>query len=114
MPQEQWAHTPVQLMATAGLRLLANGTQEKLLAESRKLLSSSGLQFEPDWAQVLSGEEEGIFTWLGVNYATGEAARASPGVPARAAPGVPATQCNGHPAHTPRYALVTPWLHTAP
>lgn len=33
VPQEQWPHTPIQLMATAGVRLLRNGSAERIMRE---------------------------------------------------------------------------------
>lgn len=33
VPQDQWQHTPIQLMATAGMRMLKNGSAERIMAE---------------------------------------------------------------------------------
>lgn len=33
VPQEQWADTPIQLMATAGVRLLKNGSADRIMSE---------------------------------------------------------------------------------
>ena len=38
----------------------------------RKLLTESEFQFEADWVRVLTGQEEGLFGFVGVNFATGQ------------------------------------------
>ena len=35
VPAAQWEHTPIQLMATAGVRMLRNGSAERIMAEVR-------------------------------------------------------------------------------
>lgn len=35
------------------------------------LLTTSGFDFSPGDARVLSGSEEGVWGWLAINYATG-------------------------------------------
>jgi hypothetical protein len=43
-----------------------------LLLQVRSLLSTSGFEFDAaDGARVLTGQEEGLWGWLAVNYATG-------------------------------------------
>lgn len=32
------------------------------------------IRFEPDWARVVSGVDEGVFGWIALNYATGHLA----------------------------------------
>ncbi|KAF8054899.1 APY5 [Scenedesmus sp. PABB004] len=71
VPPEAWASTPIQLLATAGLRRLSNGSAEAVLAEVRALLSTSGFDFAPGDARVLSGQDEGVWGWVATNYATG-------------------------------------------
>ncbi|WIA14677.1 hypothetical protein OEZ85_003176 [Tetradesmus obliquus] len=84
VPADQVPSTPVQLMATAGLRMLSNGSAEAIMAEVRSLLSGSGFEFSgADDARVLTGKEEGLWGWLAVNYATGalQAATLPPDIP---------------------------------
>jgi|UniRef100_A0A804R6G8 apyrase len=45
----------VRLMATAGLRLLEERTQEAILASCRDVLRASGFRFEDAWAKVIPG-----------------------------------------------------------
>jgi hypothetical protein len=43
-----------------------------LLLQVRSLLSTSGFEFDAaDGARVLTGQEEGLWGWLAINYATG-------------------------------------------
>lgn len=55
VPQEYWSSTEIRLMATAGMRLLDSGVQEKILEVCRWVLRDSGLKFRDDWASVISG-----------------------------------------------------------
>jgi apyrase len=49
------AETEVRLMATAGLRLLDERTQEAIMASCRDALRASGFRFEDAWAKVIRG-----------------------------------------------------------
>ncbi len=71
MPQSVWARTPVRLMATAGLRLLPAQQAEDILASCREVLAASGFQFHSSWVELISGDMEGLYGWIAVNYATG-------------------------------------------
>lgn len=71
VPVKQWSSTPVFLLATAGMRKLPIADQEKILEEARKVLKSeSHFLFEDAWARVLSGSDEGLYSWASLNYAT--------------------------------------------
>ncbi len=37
----------------------------------RSALAGSGFRFQPSWARILSGDKEGLFAWVGYNYAAG-------------------------------------------
>ncbi|KAH7683985.1 Apyrase protein [Dioscorea alata] len=71
VPRDLWGDTEVRLMATAGLRLLDVGAQERILDACRKVLKFSGFRFQDDWASVISGSDEGIYAWVAANYALG-------------------------------------------
>ncbi|KAI0560500.1 ectonucleoside triphosphate diphosphohydrolase isoform cra-b [Gracilaria domingensis] len=61
--------TPVVLRATAGLRMVGDQVADSILQEVRKYLRTSGFRFDEDsWASILSGNEEGIYSWITVNY----------------------------------------------
>ena len=55
VPRNQRRETKIRLMATAGLRLLDNKVQERILMSCRRLLKTSEFLFSPDWASVISG-----------------------------------------------------------
>jgi len=61
---------PVYFGATAGMRGLDQEHREKLVGTVRRTLRSGPFHFAyNEQARVLSGEEEGAFGWLSVNYA---------------------------------------------
>ncbi|KAF5183265.1 Nucleoside-triphosphatase [Thalictrum thalictroides] len=55
IPKDYWGETEIRLMATAGLRRLEVGVQEKILESCRRVLRSSGFKFQDDWASVITG-----------------------------------------------------------
>lgn len=71
VPEKQWRKTEVRLMATAGLRMLDLGVQERILESCRKVLRRCGFEFSDDWASVISGSDEGVYAWVVANYALG-------------------------------------------
>ncbi|XP_022878309.1 probable apyrase 6 isoform X1 [Olea europaea var. sylvestris] len=71
VPKEYWGKTEIRLMATAGMRLLKEGDQERILAVCRKVLRGSGFRFLDNWATVISGSDEGLYAWVVANYALG-------------------------------------------
>ncbi|GIL52170.1 hypothetical protein Vafri_8106 [Volvox africanus] len=71
VPPPLHATTSIRLMATAGLRMLPEEQREAVLGAVRRLLAASGFRFRPKWARVISGNEEGLFAWAGINYAAG-------------------------------------------
>ncbi|XP_055662263.1 ectonucleoside triphosphate diphosphohydrolase 8-like isoform X2 [Falco peregrinus] len=69
IPVEQQRETPTYLGATAGMRLLReqNSTKaEQVFAEVSKAIAEYPVDFRG--AQVLTGNEEGSFGWITVNY----------------------------------------------
>jgi len=71
VPKECWGKTEIRLMATAGMRLLKEGDQERILAVCRRVLRGSGFRFLDNWATVISGSDEGLYAWVVANYALG-------------------------------------------
>lgn len=43
----------------------------KILASVQKSLKSSPFMFKDDYARIISGEEEGLSSWITVNYLNG-------------------------------------------
>ncbi|NXN09072.1 ENTP8 diphosphohydrolase, partial [Indicator maculatus] len=69
VPAEQQQETPTYLGATAGMRLLReqNSTKaEQVLAEVAKAIGQYPVDFHG--ARILTGNEEGSFGWITVNY----------------------------------------------
>ena len=84
VPEEDWARTPIFLLATAGLRMLPVEDQEAILASCRAFLhAQSPFRFKDEWARVLAGDDEGIYGWVAANYATGALGPLSRGNAAR-------------------------------
>jgi len=72
-PHLDLSHVPVYLGATAGVRNLTEQAQHNVMRGVRKFLRSSDNYFafrHDAQARILSGEEEGTFAWLGLNYFT--------------------------------------------
>lgn len=54
-----------------GLRVLPESDAANLMDKIRKILSNKSLNpfvFNPQNVRILSGEEEGVFAWITVNY----------------------------------------------
>lgn len=69
VPKEFQEQTLVTLKATAGLRLLPQSKAEAILSKIRQLLISSPYYLpDPSQVMIMSGEEEGLFGWVTVNF----------------------------------------------
>ena len=69
VPRSHWKTTPIYLKATAGLRQIGEEEAEKVLESVREVFKESGFRFDNgNWASILSGNDEGIFSWITVNY----------------------------------------------
>lgn len=66
--------TPIFLLATAGMRLLPQYQQDKVLSTVCKYIRSETKFSIPDCGlhvQIISGETEGLFGWIAANYLVG-------------------------------------------
>lgn len=74
--EDQWGHFPIYLRATAGMRILSSDQRARVMDAVRDLFAHnatfSPFQFVPEQARVLSGEEEAIYDWAGVNFLLGD------------------------------------------
>jgi GDA1/CD39 (nucleoside phosphatase) family len=69
VPEHMRSETPVFLRATAGLRLVGEEASSAILSQVHTRLKSSGFRFDgPHWATILGGNDEGIYSWITVNY----------------------------------------------
>ncbi|KAJ8096874.1 nucleoside phosphatase family-domain-containing protein [Lipomyces tetrasporus] len=74
IPPEKHAETPIFLYATAGMRLLSPGDQQKLLSRTCQYIvrQSNFLLTDCDaHVKVIDGETEGLYGWLALNYMMG-------------------------------------------
>ena len=70
----RWSTFPLYLKATAGMRMLSNAALESQLGAIREVLGNpvqNPFLFRPEFARVISGEEEGVFGWASVNWLEG-------------------------------------------
>lgn len=75
IPADLHATTPVYVLATAGMRLLPKDKQKKILKQTCKSLQKQSNFFIPncgDFVQIIDGETEGLYGWLGLNYLMGQ------------------------------------------
>ncbi|GAA5976686.1 hypothetical protein JCM11641_005661 [Rhodosporidiobolus odoratus] len=70
IPSEQLSSTPIYLLATAGMRLLPQSQQEKVLTAACSYLRTYPFHLPDcsDQVRIISGEEEGLYGWIAVNY----------------------------------------------
>lgn len=71
IPSYERKKSPIYLGATAGMRLLNetdSSVAKKIISSVRQTLGSSPFMFEDNYARIISGEEEGISSWVTVNY----------------------------------------------
>lgn len=70
---EDFSKFRIYLRATAGMRMLEAEDRARIMGAVRKLFANETycpFYFEDEQARTLSGEEEAIFDWLGVNFLT--------------------------------------------
>ncbi|XP_011302783.1 ectonucleoside triphosphate diphosphohydrolase 5 [Fopius arisanus] len=68
IPQDLWSQTPLNLKATAGLRLLPEVQANYLLDECRNFLKNSGFFIAEAAVSLMGGADEGIYGWFTVNF----------------------------------------------
>ncbi|KAF9430167.1 Golgi apyrase [Podila epigama] len=74
IPESEISSTPIYLLATAGLRLVQDEIREQILANSCSYIKEN-YKFKigqcKDHIKNISGQEEGIFGWVAINYLMG-------------------------------------------
>ncbi|GAA5911542.1 hypothetical protein JCM6882_000533 [Rhodosporidiobolus microsporus] len=70
IPADQLPSTPIYLLATAGMRLLPPQQQQDVLSATCSYLRTYPFQLPDcdDQIRIISGEEEGLYGWIAVNY----------------------------------------------
>ncbi|PHT33015.1 Apyrase [Capsicum baccatum] len=72
VPQELQSETPLELGATAGLRMLKGDAAEKILQAVRDLVENQSTFHSKDqWVTILDGTQEGSYMWVAMNYLLG-------------------------------------------
>ncbi|KAL3874820.1 hypothetical protein ACJMK2_037783 [Sinanodonta woodiana] len=71
VPSHLQKTTPLSLKATAGLRLLPHGTADNILNEVTELLRGYPFHLPQNGIAIMDGEDEGIFSWMTVNFMLG-------------------------------------------
>ena len=70
--EEEWHNYPIYLKATGGLRTLPQQERVRIMNAVRTLFNDhenfNPFSFEDERARVISGEEEAIYGWVGVNF----------------------------------------------
>lgn len=72
VPSELQAETPITLKATAGLRLLPEKNSSAILQKVRSLFREYNFLVPDDAVMVMDGEDEGVFSWMTVNFLLGK------------------------------------------
>lgn len=70
IPEDKHDDTHVYIMATGGLRLLGKRTQQDIMSDLEKDLPRM-YKFSNIKAQVISGQDEGMYSWISVNFMAG-------------------------------------------
>ncbi|XP_064599876.1 ectonucleoside triphosphate diphosphohydrolase 5-like [Liolophura sinensis] len=71
IPLAKRKKTPVALKATAGLRLLPGNQAEVILNQVHSVIRSYPFRSQNDSVQIMDGSDEGIFSWMTVNFLLG-------------------------------------------
>jgi apyrase len=72
VPEDKQAVTPVELRATAGLRLLPGKQAVAILEAVGGLLLTTPFRTVPNGVTIMDGADEGAFAWLTLNYLLGK------------------------------------------
>lgn len=71
IPKEDWSSTPLELKATAGLRLLPEEKANAILDGVKNLLHNSPFKVGDRAVEIMEGSDEGVFAWMTVNFLLG-------------------------------------------
>ncbi|CAG5120553.1 unnamed protein product [Candidula unifasciata] len=74
VPENKQERTPIYLFATAGMRFLSADDATALVDNIKEVFQNSSLSpflYKPAGVGILSGEEEGVYSWVAANYLLG-------------------------------------------
>eukprot|EP01088_Endostelium_zonatum_P011564 TRINITY_DN25711_c0_g1_i1.p1 TRINITY_DN25711_c0_g1~~TRINITY_DN25711_c0_g1_i1.p1 ORF type:complete len:495 (-),score=110.68 TRINITY_DN25711_c0_g1_i1:44-1528(-) len=73
VPQNQQATTPLYLTGTAGFRIINSSESDAIMAVTQQFFQKSKFLFK--FTRVITGQEEGAFGWVSVNYLSNKLGR---------------------------------------
>uniref|UniRef100_A0A8C3E2G4 Ectonucleoside triphosphate diphosphohydrolase 4 n=1 Tax=Corvus moneduloides TaxID=1196302 RepID=A0A8C3E2G4_CORMO len=72
VPRSKHKETPLYILCTAGMRILPESQQKAILED---LLTDIPVHFDflfsDSHAEVISGKQEGVYAWIGINFVLG-------------------------------------------
>lgn len=72
VPRAKHKETPLYILCTAGMRILPESQQKAILED---LLTDIPVHFDflfsDSHAEVISGKQEGVYAWIGINFVLG-------------------------------------------
>ncbi|XP_063787946.1 ectonucleoside triphosphate diphosphohydrolase 4 isoform X3 [Pseudophryne corroboree] len=72
IPRDKHKETPLYILCTAGLRILTESQQEAILEDLRTDIPVRyDFLFSDSHAEVISGKQEGVYAWIGINFVLG-------------------------------------------
>ncbi|XP_073239476.1 ectonucleoside triphosphate diphosphohydrolase 4-like isoform X1 [Porites lutea] len=72
IPEHKHKETPLYVLATAGMRMLSTADQESILDDLRvDIPLKYNFHFMASHVEVITGKQEGIYSWIGVNFELG-------------------------------------------
>ncbi|CAL8295445.1 ectonucleoside triphosphate diphosphohydrolase 4 isoform X1 [Gadus morhua] len=72
IPKNKHQETPLYILCTAGMRLLPESQQEAILEDLRTDIPVHfNFLFSDSHVEVISGKQEGVYAWIGINFVLG-------------------------------------------
>ncbi|KAJ8263165.1 hypothetical protein COCON_G00156220 [Conger conger] len=72
IPKSKHQETPLYILCTAGMRVLPESQQEALLEDLRTDIPVHfNFLFSDSHVEVISGKQEGVYAWIGINFVLG-------------------------------------------
>uniref|UniRef100_A0A1A8PAD7 nucleoside-triphosphate phosphatase n=1 Tax=Nothobranchius rachovii TaxID=451742 RepID=A0A1A8PAD7_9TELE len=72
IPKYKHQETPLYILCTAGMRILPESQQEALLEDLRTDIPVDfNFLFSDSHVEVISGKQEGVYAWIGINFVLG-------------------------------------------
>uniref|UniRef100_A0A8C7ZLB8 nucleoside-triphosphate phosphatase n=1 Tax=Oryzias sinensis TaxID=183150 RepID=A0A8C7ZLB8_9TELE len=72
IPKNKHQETPLYILCTAGMRVLPESQQEAILEDLRTDIPVHfNFLFSDSHVEVISGKQEGVYAWIGINFVLG-------------------------------------------